>query len=65
MVLRAYPEKGRSIGQGNTEFELIKGPKGWRDWLLGMLTIQVIFCYFHHWKSVADATSLCTRERWW
>ena len=25
MVLRAYPEKGRSIGQGNTEFELIKG----------------------------------------
>ena len=26
--------------------------------------MQVIFCYFHHWKSVADATSLCTRERW-
>ena len=36
-------------------------------WLLGTLTIQVIFCYFHHWKSVADDTSLCTRGEviWW
>ena len=48
MVLRAYTEKERSIGQGNTEL----------SW-----AIQVIFCCFRHCRSVVYDTSLWTRER--